>query len=378
MNSSQVIIIGGGLAGWVSAIHLARAGIEVLLIEKKEFPFHKFCGEYLSREVLPYLESLGLFPEKLGAKKIQRFRLSSHTGKYVEAKLPLGGLGIRRYSLDAYLAESAQDLGVNLISPQEVRKISFEQGIHHVLCKDKSSYSAPILIGAYGKRSILDKNLDRDFMKASSAYIGVKYYFEYEFPEDLVALHNFQGGYCGMSRMEDGSLNMCYLSKKGPLTQTGSISELEQQVLAQNPYIEQVLNKGKKLLAKPLVISNISFEAKELIKDHVLMCGDSAGMIFPLAGNGMAMSIHGAKILSELILDFFQQKISRIQLEQAYETKWRKTFSSRLAWGRQLQPAMGHNILSSLAVSGLRLMPHILKYIIKQTHGKPLYAYTKA
>lgn len=374
MKPTQVIIIGGGLAGCISAIHLAKKGLKVLLIEKKIYPFHKFCGEYLSQEVLPYLNSLGIFPLALGATEITRFRLSSHTDKYAEAKLPLGGLGIRRFSIDYQILTQAQALGVSFLQGKEVRTVSYQKGIHTLICKDKSVFKAPIVIGAYGKRSILDKTLERKFFKQESSYIGVKYYFEYEYPADMVSLHNFQGGYCGMAKMEDASLNLCYLSRKDILNEAGNIEALEKQVLSKNPHIKHVFETGKKLLKNPLIISNISFESKEITSNHVLMCGDSAGMIFPLAGNGMAMSIHAAKILSELVLLFFSGAISRDELEEKYIRRWKSQFESRLAWGRRFQPFMGHNMLSNFAVSTLRFMPPLLSKIIKQTHGNPIHA----
>jgi len=374
MESEQVIIVGGGLAGWVSAIHLARNGIKVQLIEKKAFPFHKFCGEYLSKEVLPYLHSLGIFPQKYGAKEISRFRLSSHTGEYAETQLPLGGLAIRRYTLDNQLATLAQNLGVVLIQENEVQKIRFNEGMHCLTCKDGTVFKAPLVIGAYGKRSILDKNLNRPFFKNVSAYIGVKHYIKYDYPSDLVSLHNFKGGYCGMTRMEDDSVALCYLSRKEVLKASGSIEALEQDISTQNPYIKHIFEHGTKLLDKPIVISNISFEPKKLVQEHVLMCGDAAGMIFPLAGNGMAMSIHAAKILSELLVSFLDNRINRQELEKSYAMQWKQAFASRLAWGRRLQPFMGHKWLSSFAVSSLNLIPGILQNLIKKTHGNLLSA----
>lgn len=376
MKPTQVIIVGGGLAGCIGAIHLAKKGIQVQLIEKKAFPFHKFCGEYLSKEVIPYVESLGISLQKLGAKEISTFSLSSHTGKYATTKLPLGGFGIRRYSLDHHLINLAQDLGVEVIEEKEVRSIRFEKGIHYISCKDKSEFQAPVVIGAFGKRSVLDKELGRSFFKESSTYMGVKYYLEYDFPLGLVSLHNFEGGYCGMTRMEDESLNVCYLTRKETLTANGGIEELERNVLAKNPHLEKVFSKGKKLLEKPIVISNISFESKELIQDHILMSGDAAGMIFPLAGNGMAMSIHAAQMLSELIISFLQGNINRAELEASYKQRWKQTFSTRLAWGRRFQPFMGHNLLSAFAVNSLKLFPPMLTHIVKKTHGKPLHGFT--
>lgn len=92
--SFNVIIVGGGLAGLTSALHLSKHGLSVLLIEKNAYPKHKVCGEYISNEVLPYLKALDFDPFDFGAKKIDHFSLSTPKSKSVDAKLPLGGFEI--------------------------------------------------------------------------------------------------------------------------------------------------------------------------------------------------------------------------------------------------------------------------------------------
>ena len=94
-----MIIVGGGLAGLVSALHLSQKGLEVLLIEKNAYPKHKVCGEYISNEVLPYLQSMGFDPFKFGAKNITDFTLSTPGSRSISTKLPLGGFSISRYCI---------------------------------------------------------------------------------------------------------------------------------------------------------------------------------------------------------------------------------------------------------------------------------------
>ena len=64
---AEIAIVGGGLGGLISAIKLAEAGFSVKLFEKKEYPFHKVCGEsiliYTELLPLPNSEYL-LLPEK--------------------------------------------------------------------------------------------------------------------------------------------------------------------------------------------------------------------------------------------------------------------------------------------------------------------------
>ena len=86
-----VIIVGGGLAGLANAIHLAQSRIEVLLIEKQDYPYHKVCGEYISNEVLPYLQYLGVDIPALHPAKLTEFSLTHLSGRTLRCNLPLGG-----------------------------------------------------------------------------------------------------------------------------------------------------------------------------------------------------------------------------------------------------------------------------------------------
>jgi len=111
----RVIIIGGGLAGLISSIELARAGIFCRVIEKRTYPFHRVCGEYVSNEVVPFLKSAGLYPGQFNPPVISKFQLSSVNGKSEVMPLDLGGFGISRYSFDHFLYERAKELGITLI-----------------------------------------------------------------------------------------------------------------------------------------------------------------------------------------------------------------------------------------------------------------------
>ena len=127
------------------------------------------------------------------------------------------------------------------------------------------------------------------------------------------------------------------------------------------------------MFSKPLSISQISFSSKSLIEQHLLMCGDTAGMIHPLCGNGMGMAIHAAQILSTLVLEYFDpENISRHTLEKKYTQAWNKEFKQRLIMGRILALLFRMSIFSEIVLWGLKIIPGVLPLIIKRTHGKPL------
>ncbi len=113
------------------------------------------------------------------------------------------------------------------------------------------------------------------------------------------------------------------------------------------------------------------FLRKEPVEDHILMCGDSAGMITPLCGNGMAMAIHSAKIVSGLIIDFFNGKSSRDELEKKYSRQWSSRFAKRLWTGRQIQRLFGSVRASDFAVNLARHVKPVARFLISKTHGDP-------
>ncbi|GAB3986066.1 NAD(P)/FAD-dependent oxidoreductase [Spirosoma daeguense] len=369
---ADILIVGGGLAGLTASIHLSLTGLRVLLIEKHPYPQHKVCGEYVSNEVLPYLQQLGLSIDNVAPSRIQRFLFSTVSGKTIQSQLPLGGFGISRYTFDFMLYQKAISVGVQVVQDQ-VTDVLFDQDCFHATTLAGNTYRSIIMIGAYGKRSGLDKQLHRNFMQENSPWMGVKAHYRANFPNDLVSLHNFEGGYCGLCQVEENVVNACYLVNYNSFKKHKSIIAFQQQVLCKNPFLKHFFSEAVPLFEKPLTISQISFARKEPVEQHMLMCGDTAGVIHPLCGNGMAMAIHSAKIVSELIVQFFQGGIAnRSELEHRYQTFWNNAFKTRLTTGRIIQSLLQNATLSSVLMGSLQVMPAALPLIIKRTHGQPL------
>ena len=369
-STFDVIIVGGGLAGLSSAIHLSKAKLSILIIEKSGYPKHKVCGEYISNEVLPYLEFLNIDVFKLGAKKINKFQLSTTKSKLISATLPLGGFGISRYCLDNALAKKATENSVEILQ-DSVEDIKFSEDQFSVKTKNNKTYQSKIVIGAFGKRSNLDIQLKRQFIISKSPYLAVKTHVKGHFPENLVALHNFEGGYCGVSKTENDDINLCYITNYKAFKNYKNIEEFQQKVLFKNNFLKHIFSETTPVFEKPLTISQISFEAKKPIEDHIVMCGDTAALIHPLCGNGMSMAFKSAQLASSLIIKFFNNEITdRDDLEKQYLRDWNTTFKLRLKTGRIVASLFSKPMLSEVLMRGLKWMPFVLPYIIKRTHGK--------
>ncbi len=367
----DVICIGGGLAGLTASIHLKKEGYQVLVLEKEEYPHHKVCGEYLSREVLPYLTEMGIhLPTEV---EIDTLEFSTPNGRTLQLELPLGAIGISRYTLDHTLYLRAVSMGVEFVF-STVSSVDFNGSSFRVHTLADESYSSSYVLGAYGKRSGLDRYLERPFMKARSPWLAVKGHYTYPgFPQNLVGLHSFPGGYAGLSATETKAVNFCYLAAYDRFQKVRDIDTFNKTVVAKNKRLGQFLEEAELLFERPLSIAQISFAHKEPVEGHMLMCGDSAGLIHPLCGNGMAMAIHSAKIASELVHKQLKAKNpDRGNLEKEYARSWKMTFGRRMQTGRYLQRLLLSSAATDLLFALASSSPGTLRRIIRRTHGNPV------
>ena len=373
MKKADIGIVGGGLAGLTAAIHLASRGLKVLLFEKEEYPHHKVCGEYLSREILPYLESLNISLDSLDPKIIDQLLYTTPSGKTIKTDLKSGGIGISRYALDNYLYEKARELNVQIIQ-QTVSIITFEDEVFEMSTSENQVFSAKIVLGAFGKRSSLDKKLNREFIKKKSGWLAVKAHYKLDdYPENRVSLHNFKGGYCGLSKTETGAVNVCYLASYESFKDYKNIDSYKVEVLCKNPQLKTFFAEAVPLFETDVSIAQISFEKKSLVEDHILMLGDAAGLIHPLCGNGMAMAFHSAKLASESILKYNNTNaFSRNKIEKEYIEKWDQQFKSRMKIGSALQKILLTPVLAETSQNLIKMFPSLLPFIITKTHGKPV------
>ncbi|MCT8340269.1 NAD(P)/FAD-dependent oxidoreductase [Flavobacteriaceae bacterium TK19130] len=367
----SVLIIGGGIAGSTAALYLATLGVKVLVIEKQQYPNHKVCGEYVSKEVMPFLSDLGIEPSKRNAVAIDSFLMTNTNGKTLKARLPQGGFGISRYAFDEWLYEEASAASAEYIF-ETVTSCTFQTSYFEVKTQENSTYHADYVLGAFGKRSNLDQSLNRPFMKQKSPWLGVKMHYECSFQTNQVALHHFEGGYCGLSKTESGAVNLCYLASYDTFKRFGDIAAFQQSILRQNPFLDDFLKEAEPLFEAPITIGQISFEEKEPVVDGILMIGDSAGLIHPLCGNGMAMAIHAAKIAVEIVYEASTDQMSREAVEAQYQSRWTETFHSRLKMGRRLQNALLNETVQKGIFTFGNLFPRAVPYIISKTHGKPI------
>ncbi|MBK7692266.1 MAG: NAD(P)/FAD-dependent oxidoreductase [Bacteroidetes bacterium] len=364
----DVVIVGGGLAGLSLSILLAQKNYSVLLIEKKSYPYHKVCGEYISNESRDFLIRLGIPVNSMDLPQIQTVQLTGVKGQQVSENMRLGGFGISRYCLDQLLAEKAIASGVHLLQATTCHKYSRESSLFEI-ASSAGTFRSKVLVGSFGRHA--SGNFFKS-TKESENWIGVKYHIQYAFPDDCIALHAFKDGYCGISKIEGQQYCLCYLVRASLLNSYhNNIQEMEKGELYKNPVLHDIFSKATFLFEKPVTVSNITFDAKKPVVDDVFYLGDSAGAIAPLTGNGMSNAMRSAWLLSKELADFLEDKISFTTLKHRYEKQWNLNFKNRIRSGKFMQHFFCNSYLTPTFLYLLKISSYLRKIIIKQAHGKP-------
>ncbi len=370
----DVGIIGGGLAGLNLSIQLARKGHSIVLFEKETYPFHKVCGEYISMESWNFLvNEIGVNLKEHEVAFIDKLWVTSPDGESLKSDLDLGGFGISRYKLDFLLKNLAVELGVSIIENCKAEDVNFGDNIFTIKTT-KGVFNAKVCAGSWGKRSNFDVKWKRAFISKTSSrlnnYVGIKYHVKMNFAADVIALHNFKDGYCGMSKIEDDKYCVCYLTKASNIKKAGSIKKAEEDVLYQNPHLKKVFESMQHCYDAPLSISQISFSKKNAVENNVLMIGDAAGMITPLCGNGMSMAMHGSKLAAMEISAFLNDSISRKEMERNYSKNWKNNFETRVATGKLVQYLFGRKSATNMLVKFMNKSKYLTDKLVHLTHGK--------
>ena len=378
----DVAVVGGGPAGCCAAIHLALRGANVVLLESRAYPHDKLCGEFISPECSALLDGLGLTPtlRALGPASIEIACLTAPDGTTWESRLPGTALGLTRRALDIALSQRAQAVGVDLRASATVTQISgdLSRGFELRVAGPAAHVRARAVIAAHGRRGALDKALDRRFLRLAQPFVALKTHFTGPPLPGRIELHGFPGGYCGLSEVERGSApggraaNVCLLARDAVFRRVGGpgperVPAFIDWMRKHNPRLDAWLSQATQLDERWLSIAQVPFGPKRPVINEILMAGDSAGLITPLAGDGIAMALRGGQLAAERMVAFLLGSQSATAFCNGYARDWRREFAGRVRLGRLLQVFMLRPWLLGFGLRLLNAAPGMGEYMVTHT-----------
>ena len=363
---TNVLVIGAGVAGCAAAIALRQAGFEVTLVDKASGSPQRFCGEFLSGEALESLDELGVSGQvaSLGPSRVRRLRMHTMAGSRYELLLGREGFGLSRRALDSTLLKRAVELGAQTLMGSIVVAIdgNEESGYRSRVTTEsqESVIRSKAVIGAWGKRSAIDRILGREFVTRSNPYVGVKRHFRGADRGGRVELYLFRGGYCGVVGVEGGRTNVCLLATQKALQESGgSPRRLLEAVGRGNSGFARWMSGADPVEGTLMVISQIPFRPKRQVVKGVFMAGDSAGVMPPFLGIGVAAALRSGWACGEVTGRWMRGDMDFEGARGIYETWWRQGFRATQMWGNAASRLLCRRSAGSAVVRALNLFPRL-------------------
>jgi geranylgeranyl reductase family protein len=347
----DVIIVGAGPAGATAAKNLAEQNISVLLLDKRKFPADKPCGGGLPTRVQrrfpyikDYIDSISYSSKTFSMSMQHTFTISRETPLITT---------VQRKHFDHELVKLAQKKGAKIQTESTVTDIKITTNSATVILSDGSKFSCKLIIGADGTHSkIAEKtHLRKPHQKICRCLVA-------EEPMTQKQIEKF------FSKKRD----ICLFIKTHGLVGYGwifpkknhisiGIGEFESALLSKNmrSKLPEVYNtfvedlKIRKLLPKSFTITNLKganlpiFPLEKTYTNRVLLCGDAAGFINPITGEGIYFAMTSGVLAAEVVQNALEKNRFDEETLKKYQQKWIDDFGKDLAvlgrfnrlWGKK-------------------------------------------
>jgi menaquinone-9 beta-reductase len=354
----DLAIIGGGPAGSSAAIVAARLRASVILLEARNFPRHKVCGEFVSAEALDVLASL-LQDLPTGralldsAPAIQRTRLFLGT-RTIESPVSPAALSITRYDLDAQLWTAAQTAGVETRPNCEVTAADGSGPFR--VTTSCGSFSAKALIIAAGRWSQFTP--DRT-IPAGPRWIGVKGHFRELSPNPSTDLYFFGNGYCGVQPVAKDIVNACAMVRSDRATSLQEVFALHGKLAERTAAWTQV--------SQPVSTAPLIYRSPQPVRGNVMFAGDAAAFIDPFVGDGISIALRNGRLAAQCVCRFPSGQIELRESVRLYQDEYTRQFAPLLSAASRVRSLLSLPALAQAAAFELLRLPGVMPFVIRKT-----------
>lgn len=378
----KIVIAGAGPAGSSLAIRLAASGFAVVIIEREKFPRHKLCGEFISPECLRHFDALGVRGQMIerGGVEINRTRFYEPGGRGVEVPSSwLGGgpaLSLSRAEMDHALLQRARSAGAEVLENTSINGVELDGGrVLAVSVRNEAgetqSFAGDIFIDATGRSAVLGKLIGRKTESAArrrrtASLVGFKAHLrDAAIGGDRCEIYSFPGGYGGLSPIENGLANHCFLIRPEIVRDLkGDADAIVERFVHLNARAHITLSAAART-GDWLAVSVESFGTKDLIPAaNVFSAGDAAAFIDPFTGSGMLMALESSRLLADLIVERSGETAA---LAATYREAFSRQFRARLLFCSMLRRAAVAPNAAKVLIAALNSSRTVRKLIARST-----------
>ena len=386
-RKSKIAIAGAGPAGSSLAIRLATRGFGVTLIERESFPRHKLCGEFISPECLRHFSELGIDGIlSAGGERITETRFFDRRGNgFAMPSSMLDGTGfalsLSRFEMDRQLMERARAAGVNVLESTRVSGLEMDRGRITSLTLfgeggSMQELKADLFVDAAGRGSVVSKLIERHSRSKAgktpvqpSLAVGFKAHFDgARVPPGVCEIYFFPGGYGGLTSIENGRANLCFLVDPSAARKMGGNPDelLRNAVMLNRQAAGSLADAGP--VTDWLAVSVNSFgRAEQAAASNLFAVGDAAAFIDPFTGSGMLMALESSALLAEAAA---ANPHDAAAIARVYRSSYDRIFSRRLRVCSFLRRAAFLPLVPTLAISFFNFSKRGRTYLASATRSE--------
>jgi flavin-dependent dehydrogenase len=346
---AEVIVVGGGPAGASTAHFLARAGVDVLLLDRAKFPRDKTCAEYLSPQASRILSDMNVLDEieRTSPAHLAGMRVRAPDGHIADGEFASThgfqpfrdyGLAIRRTILDAIVLNGARAAGARVEELARVTDVTKDQsgrvsGLTVMGADGKPrSLTSRFVVGADGLRSVVGKRLglthtSRIFPRRLAL---VAHYRKVRNVGALGEMHVDHQGYFGIVDVGGGLMNVAVVvpMSRGREIGEGRAEFLEQWIASRPHLAERFV--GAERVEDVRVTGPFATESRPAWAPGAALVGDAADFFDPFTGEGMYAALRGGEMLAPFIVRALRgEPHHESKALAAYETARRSEFGGK-------------------------------------------------
>jgi flavin-dependent dehydrogenase len=331
----DLLVVGGGPAGLATAIYGAKAGLEVVVVERRSGPIDKACGEGLMPHTLRHLERLGVHPH---GKPIRG--ISYRDGRrHVDAPFEHGaGRGVRRTVLHGALLDAAADAGVqiyhDLVSEISQDATSVRAG----------HWRARYLAAADGLHSPIRRSFGLERPSPGARRWGIRRHVRTAPWSDYVEVHWAPGAEAYVTPIADDCVGVAVLkSRRGAFDSH----------LAEFPALRD------RIEGRPHEPDRAAGPLRQRVSHRtagrVLLVGDAAGYVDALTGEGLGLAFGAAELLVKSVVE---------ENPDAYDRQWRQMTRRYRMLTAGLVQASGFPLVRARIVPAAAAMPNVFTGLV--------------
>jgi geranylgeranyl reductase family protein len=387
---ADVIVVGAGPAGSATAYHLAQRGLDVLVLEKTAFPREKVCGDGLTPRAVKQLIEMGIdtSPEAGWARNVGLriigggHRLEMHWPDL--ATFPDYGLTRTRKDFDEILAQQARKAGARIIERTAVNgpvrddrtgrivgvtaRTTDADGTKH----DETVYRAPLVVAADGNSSRLSVASGRERLENRPMGVAVRTYYESPFSDDEWLeshLELWDGdkllpGYGWIFGLGDGTVNVGL----GILDSSPAFGKVDYRALLER-WVQRADSSygfSPETRTEPIrgAALPMAFNRKPHYADGLLLVGDSAGMVNPFNGEGIAYAMESGQLAAEVMAQALRRPTaySREKALADYPRLLKQEYGGYYTLGRVFVKLIGNPEIMRLCTQKGLSRPLLMKF----------------